>query len=85
MYFSNPSRYIIDKESHMKKTILEKLGLKPVRKLSKRICVERVRALRKRIDSGRIPKDLKKHAVYYANWYSWMADNGGSRAKKKAA
>lgn len=69
----------------MKKTILEKLGLDPVRKLSKKICVERVKILRKKIESGRVPKDLKKHAVYYANWYGWMAENGGSRAKKRAA
>lgn len=69
----------------MKKTILEKLGLKPVRKLSKRICANRVKALRKKIESGRVPKDLRKYAVYYANWYSWMEDNGGHRGKKRAA
>lgn len=69
----------------MRKTIMEKLGLEPVRKLNKTICLERVRKLQARIRSGRIPKHLSRHADYYSQWYGWLAKNGGHRGKKPAA
>lgn len=67
----------------MKKTIMERLGLKPVRKLNRSICLERVKKLQAKIRSGDVPKSLSEHADYYARWYAWMARNGGTRAKKR--
>ncbi len=63
-----------------KKTYLEKLGLAPVRKLNKSICRKRVIFLRKKIKANRYSGKLLERAKYYANWYAWMAENGGSRA-----
>ena len=69
--------------SKTKKTYLEQLGLKPVDKLTKTICKQRVAHLRKKISSGRLPPKLLKQAKYYANWYGWMADNGGTRGQQR--
>lgn len=65
----------------MKKTFLEKLGLEPVEKLTKKICNDRVRYLKKAMKEEAIPPSLLPKARYYASWYSWMAKNGGTRAK----
>lgn len=67
------------------KTYLEKMGLKPVDKLNKKICQERVTYLRKRIKGGKFKGQILEKAKYYANWYGWMAKNGGSRGSKKSA
>jgi hypothetical protein len=69
----------------MKKTIMEKLGLEPVRKLNRSICLARVKELRRKLDAEDISSRLVPQAQYYARWYAWMARNGGTRAKKKAA
>lgn len=66
----------------MRKTYLEKMGLKPVDKLSKKICTSRVSYLKKKIKSGKFDGKLLKYAKYYASWYGWMANHGGTRAKK---
>lgn len=63
-----------------KKTYLEKMGLEPVDKLNKKICSERVKYLKKGIAAGKFHGPLLKQAKYYANWYNWMAKNGGTRA-----
>jgi hypothetical protein len=68
-----------------KKTYLERMGLKPVEKLNKKICMERVSFLRKAIKANRFEGKLLKQAKYYAGWYKWMAENGGSRSNKKSA
>lgn len=67
----------------MARTYLEKMGLKPVEKLNKKICLERVRVLRKKIDSGKFTGRLLKQARYYRGWYQWIADNGGQRPKAR--
>lgn len=69
----------------MSKTIMEKLGLEPVRKLNKAICLKRSRKLLKDLKASAVPASLKAHARYYARWYSWLAANGGHRGKKSAA
>lgn len=68
----------------MAQTFLEKMGLKPVHKLNKTICLERVRFLRKKIEAGKFEGRLLKQAQYYAGWYKWMANNGGKRPKPKS-
>ena len=68
----------------MAKTYLEKLGLKPVNKLTKGICRERVTHLRSLVKREKVKGKLRDRAVYYANWYGWVAQHGGSRAKKRA-
>jgi len=67
----------------MAKTFMEKLGLEPVRKLTKKTCLARVRFLDKGLRKGRYRGKLEERANYYLNWYSWMAKNGGTRASKK--
>jgi hypothetical protein len=69
----------------MKKTIMEQLGLETVKKLNKTICMERVRFLRGKLRQDKVPARLERHAKYYASWYGWMAENGGTRGKKRAA
>jgi len=69
----------------MKKTIMERLGLTPVRKLNKTICQERVKKLQSDIRKGDVPKALIDYAEYYRRWYAWMARNGGTRSKKRKA
>jgi hypothetical protein len=64
----------------MKKTYLEKMGLKPVRKLTKKICQSRVSLLRSRLKRGVFKGELRDQAVYYANWYEWLRKRGGTRA-----
>ncbi len=64
-----------------KKTYLEQLGLAPVKKLNKTICLNRVRIIRKKLEGGRLKGRLLAQAKYYVKWYKWMADNGGSRGK----
>jgi len=63
----------------MKKTYLEKLGLKPVEELNKKICLERKKHLEKKIENGRLKGRLLAQAKYYRNWYGWLAKKGGSR------
>ena len=65
------------------KTYLEKMGLKPVDKLNTRICRDRVSYLNRKIHDGKFSGELLKKAKYYAAWYGWMADHGGTRAAKK--
>jgi hypothetical protein len=60
---------------------MEKLGLVRVRKLNKKICRERVKHIRAGLKAGKYKGKLKEQAEYYANWYSWMAKNGGTRSK----
>lgn len=62
---------------------MRQLGLETVTLLSKSICEKRVAFLRKRIKSGAYRGTKLKYAKYYANWYSWMAKNGGTRSKIK--
>jgi hypothetical protein len=64
-----------------KKTYLQKLGLEPVRKLNKKICRERVKFLKAQIKEEAYEGKLLERAKYYANWYKWMADNGGTRSQ----
>lgn len=68
-----------------KKTWMERLGLEPVRRLNKTLCKKRVTHLRKQIKAGKYRGELLKKAKYYANWYAWMADNGGTRGEDQAA
>lgn len=72
-----------------KKTYLEKLGLEPVKKLNKKICYERVQTLEDLLETDKLSGKLKAQAKYYANWYWWMYENGGTRGttskKQKAA
>ena len=58
-----------------KKSLIEKLGLKPVKKLTKKICLDRARTLRARLDKDVYDGHLRKQAVYYASWYKWRASN----------
>jgi hypothetical protein len=69
----------------MKKTIMERLGLEPVRKLNKTICLERTKYLRNKLEKNGYRGELVDYAKYYANWYSWMAKQGGSRSQPRRA
>lgn len=62
-----------------RKTYMEKLGLEPVRELTKKICNQRVEHLKRGIAQRRWSGSLLERAKYYANWYAWMARHGGSR------
>lgn len=64
----------------MAKTYLEKMGLEPVRKLNKKICMKRVKYLQKQIDKGAFKGRLLAQARYYKSWYGSLAKRGGSRA-----
>ncbi len=66
-----------------RKSIMVKLGLQPVRRLNRSICLDRVKTLRRKIEKNQLPTNMREYATYYANWYSWMAQNGGTRAAKK--
>lgn len=63
----------------MKKTIMEKLGLEPKRLLNKKICMDRVRFLEKKLAKDAYKGKLRESAVYYKGWYKWLAKKGGSR------
>ena len=56
-----------------KKSYIEKLGLDPVEKLTKKVCLERSRLLRARLSKDAYDGRLRKQAVYYASWYKWRA------------
>lgn len=75
----------MNKEKANSKSIMERLGLQTVRKLNLTICRQRVRFLKANLKLGKYKGDLKKYAEYYANWYGWMAKNGGTRSKSKKA
>ena len=64
----------------MKKTYLEKMGLEPVDKLNKSICKKRVLLIKKKLKRNEFSGRLRKQAMYYANWYSWLLKNGGTRS-----
>jgi len=68
------------KRRRKKMTYLEKMGLEPVKKLSKKICKERVKHLTKLIDRKKVRGKLRERAIYYKNWYAWQGRNGGNRA-----
>lgn len=70
---------ITQKKTTAKKSIMERLGLKKVRRLSVKICRDRVKHLRAGLEAGRYRGELREKAEYYANWYNWMAKNGGHR------
>ena len=55
----------------MKKTYLEKMGLKPALKLTKAICKNRVSFLRRKIKKHAFRPTLMKKAKYYVSWYEW--------------
>lgn len=67
----------------MSKSIMEKLGLKKVSKLNKTICMKRRVYLRKQIEAGKYKGVLLKYARYYASWYGWLANQGGTRARQR--
>ena len=70
----------------MKKTTIEKLGLKAHPKLNAKICRERLKKLRAGLDKGKYKGELKKSAQYYASLFKWLAKNGGSHyGRRKAA
>lgn len=73
------------KEFGMAKTYLEQMGLEPVSKLTKAICLERARYLRDRLERGRMPKALRAQASYYARWYAWAAKHWSERARAAKA
>lgn len=54
---------------------IEKLGLKPATTLTKTVCLERSKTLRKRLEKGVYEGRLRDQAVYYAAWYKWRATN----------
>jgi len=62
-----------------KKTYLEKMGLKPVKKLSKTLCFKRARYLRRRVKQGDFKGKTLERAKYYARWYQWFGDNNCTR------
>lgn len=73
----------VNKEYRMK-TTMEKLGLSPVRRLNKKICLTRVNYLRKKIEQKKYRSNLLPYAKYYANWYGWLAVNGGTRSRPRS-
>lgn len=71
-------------------TYLEKMGLKPVPKLTKKICAHRVAYLEKAIKAGKFKGKLRDQAMYYKGWYKWVATSdrmsgGKKKSSKKAA
>lgn len=68
------------------KGIIEKLGLERARLLTETICKKRVRHMKKSLkagDYGREGSKLYGYAVYYIQWYGWLAENGGTRGAAK--
>lgn len=64
-----------------RKTYIEKLGMEPSRKLTKKICKARVEHLRKGIAQRRWSGYLMEIAKYYVNHYAWIARHADSRRK----
>lgn len=65
----------------MAKSFLEKMGLEPVEKLNKTICLHRSKYLKRKIKAGDFSGRLLKQARYYASWYGWLGRGKGHRAK----
>jgi len=63
-----------------RKTYLEKMGLRPEDRLTKKKCKDRVKYLDSMIKKNKYSGLILQRAKYYRNWYGWLAKNGGTRA-----
>jgi hypothetical protein len=65
------------------KNVSKKLGVDTGgQKLTKALCMAKVRKLRQGLKKGLYSGALRKYAVYYANWYTYRAKSGPRTAKK---
>lgn len=55
--------------------ISKKLGVVSEGPLTKKECLRKVRILRDGLKRNKYKGELRKYAVYYANWYTWRSIN----------